>query len=271
MKCFAAEGSTGSAAREASRQARRLPKRVKNAGAKEAACQNGSWRPLKLPAPRATVLITLRRDGTASRRYLHLNPVRAKLVRSPEEWRWSSYAGYRRRSAVLDWVSYERVLGEFGADPAAARRSYVQFVRAGIDDPPVRPWKNAFGGLIVGSEVFASRVRRMLEGRPAAADVPQLRVLRPRPDLKRIAAVVAEHFGECGADWTAGRRSDDAGRAVAAYLARRRYGYRATEVAATLGYRVHSSVTMAVARVEAELARLRGTLKEIENQLAVDN
>ena len=47
--------------------------------------------------------------------------------------------------------------------------------------------------------------------------------------------------------------------------------YRATEVAATLGYRVHSSVTMAVARVEAELARLRGTLKEIENQLAVDN
>ncbi len=221
--------------------------------------------------PRATVLITLRRDGTASRRYLHLNPVRAKLVRSPEEWRWSSYAGYRRRSAVLDWVSYERVLGEFGADPAAARRSYVQFVWAGIDDPPIRPWKDAFGGLIVGSEVFASRVRRMLEGRPAAADVPQLRALRPRPDLKRIAAVVAEHFGGCGADWTAGRRSDDAGRAVAAYLARRRYGYRATEVAATLGYRVHSSVTMAVARVEAELARLRGTLKEIENQLAVDN
>ena len=98
-------------------------------------------------------------------------------------------------------------------------RSYVQFVRAGIDDPPVRPWKDAFGGLIVGSEVFASRVRRMLEGRLAAADVPQLRALRPRPDLKRIAAVVAEHFGGCGADWTAGRRSDDAGRAVAAYLA----------------------------------------------------
>ncbi len=40
----------GPAAREASRQARRLPKRVENAGAKEAACQNGSWRPLTLAA-----------------------------------------------------------------------------------------------------------------------------------------------------------------------------------------------------------------------------
>ena len=37
------------------------------------------------------------------------------------------------------------------------------------------------------------------------------------------------------------------------YPARLCDGYRATEVAATLGYRVHSSVTMTVARVEAEL------------------
>ncbi len=204
-------------------------------------------------------------------RYLHFNPVRATLVRSPEGWRWSSYAGYRGRKAALDWISYDRVLGEFGADPVAARRNYVRFVWAGIAEPPVRPWKNAFGGLIVGSEVFAARVRRMLDGRAPAADVPQLRVLRPRPDLKRIVAVVAEHFEACESDWTVGTRSDDAGRALAAYLARRRYGYRATEVAATLGYRGHSGVTMAVARVEADVAHFRGPLKALDAQRAIDN
>ena len=28
-------------------------------------------------------------------RYVHLNPVRAGLVRRPEQWEWSSYPGYR--------------------------------------------------------------------------------------------------------------------------------------------------------------------------------
>ena len=29
-------------------------------------------------------------------RYIHLNPVRARLVGRPADWPWSSYAGYRR-------------------------------------------------------------------------------------------------------------------------------------------------------------------------------
>ena len=30
-------------------------------------------------------------------RYIHLNPVRARLVERPEQWEWSSYPGYRTR------------------------------------------------------------------------------------------------------------------------------------------------------------------------------
>jgi REP element-mobilizing transposase RayT len=34
-------------------------------------------------------------DGyfTEISRYIHLNPLRAKLVQRPEQWKWSSYAG----------------------------------------------------------------------------------------------------------------------------------------------------------------------------------
>ena len=146
-------------------------------------------------------------------RYLHLNPVRAKLARSPEDWKWSSYAGYRRARAALGWVTYERVLGEFGGLGAEARRRYCRFVEAGISDPPAAPWKNAFGGLLVGSESFAMRVRRLLGNRERDQELPQLEPLRARPALERIVAVVAERFG-CKADeWASGRRSDAMGRA----------------------------------------------------------
>ncbi len=201
-------------------------------------------------------------------RYIHLNPVRARLVSKPEQWKWSSYAGYRGSKTALGWVTYDRVLGEFGGLGAEARRRYCRFVEAGIEDPPASPWKNAVGGFLVGSESFAMRVRRLLDGRQADPEVPQVRALRRRPGLDRIVAVVAEHFG-CGREeWSSGRRSDALGRAAAAYLARCRFGYSLVETAKALGYRGHSGVGTAVARVEAAGKSIHETLETLEKRLA---
>jgi putative transposase len=48
-------------------------------------------------------------------RFVHLNPVRARLVARPEQYPWSSYGGYQRASRTVAWVTHERVLGELGA------------------------------------------------------------------------------------------------------------------------------------------------------------
>jgi REP element-mobilizing transposase RayT len=38
-------------------------------------------------------------------RYVHLNPVRARLVEHPAAWPWSSYPGYAHRGRRLEWVA----------------------------------------------------------------------------------------------------------------------------------------------------------------------
>ena len=91
--------------------------------------------------------------------------------------------------------------------------------------------EDAKKGLLSGSTEFVARVRRMLGERREDPDVPQLRQLRPRPALETIKLEVAVGFGVAPGNWSPGRRSDDAGRAVAAYLARRRFGYSAAAVA----------------------------------------
>ncbi len=64
-------------------------------------------------------------------RYIHLNPVRASLVQRPGDYPWSSYAGYVHASKALNWVTYERVLRDFGpGSDAARRRRYVQYVES---------------------------------------------------------------------------------------------------------------------------------------------
>ena len=74
-------------------------------------------------------------------------------------------------------------------------------------------------------------------------------------------------FGQDTTRWSPGRRSDDASRAVAAYLARRRFGYAAGTVAAALGYRSASSIPRAVARVESGNQRLQRTVAKLERSL----
>ena len=74
----------------------------------------------------------------------------------------------------------------------------------------------------------------------------------------------------CGSNWPAGSRSDDASRAVAAYLARREYGYPAADVARALGYRGHRSVNSAIARVASRNRQLEQTLKDPVKTFADD-
>lgn len=200
-------------------------------------------------------------------RYIHLNPVRAKVVPRPEDYRFSSYLGYIRAARAVPWVTYARVLAEFGASAPRARRAYGQFVRAGVEQPPPSPFAGAVGALLVGSERFVAKMRELLEDREADDALPQLAPLKPRPPLAKIAKAVASHFGHDMSLWQPGRRVDDASRAVATYVARRAFGYSATEVAAAMGYRGHGSVYNAVARVENGPSQLKRTAKRLADQL----
>jgi len=65
-------------------------------------------------------------------RYIVLNPLRANIVTSPDEWQWSSHhylINWKRRPA---WLECDWLLSQFGNDPAKAISAYQTFVLAGI-------------------------------------------------------------------------------------------------------------------------------------------
>ena len=188
-------------------------------------------------------------------RYVHLNPARAGLVRHPDAWAWSSYPGYSRARDRLGWVDYGPVLSEFSNDERHARQVYRRYVMEGFETGLISPFADAAHGVVVGSERFVSKIVRMLESRPPDKEVPTLAKIRGRPDLGRVKSAVARIFGVAPSHWSAGRRCDDLGRAVAAYVARRACGLKAVDVAAALGYCNSSSVSTACQRVEDEMAK----------------
>ena len=98
-------------------------------------------------------------------RYVDLNPVRAGLVESPLQWRWSSYASHIGRAPALPWLATAALhdaLAERSAETDAqhreAQRNYKEWVAAGRG---VRLWEESLRqGRYLGDEAFVERMTR---------------------------------------------------------------------------------------------------------------
>jgi putative transposase len=66
-------------------------------------------------------------------RYIDLNPVRAKLVESPEEWKWGSFTSYFAKNNQKILIDEEKFLSFWGGDIEMGRNNYIEYVNAGLE------------------------------------------------------------------------------------------------------------------------------------------
>ena len=64
---------------------------------------------------------------------IHLNPVRAKMVETPEDYDWSSYKFHIGRQRSAKWLYRDFILGCFGKKVSIAQKRYQEFVNALTD------------------------------------------------------------------------------------------------------------------------------------------
>ena len=85
-------------------------------------------------------------------RYVHLNPVKAKLVKNPEDYRWSSMRYYLKEK------SPEFLFRDFTLDSFKSKEAYRQFVTEGLSQT-LDPFKDAIGGTFLGTEEFLEKLK----------------------------------------------------------------------------------------------------------------
>jgi REP element-mobilizing transposase RayT len=100
-------------------------------------------------------------------RYIHLNPVRAKLVRRAEDYRWSSHRAYLGQVRT-PWVDSEVVLRYFGATKKRAVQMYRAFIAAGSKQGHRVELYAAAAGRFLGSDEFVDEMKRRLGEAPMA-------------------------------------------------------------------------------------------------------
>jgi putative transposase len=89
-------------------------------------------------------------------RYIVLNPVRAKMVQLPGEWRWSSYIGTFDVAKTVPFLFRQKILSHFTKGKRVDFEAYKKFVCEGIEKKS--PFEGMGEGVVLGSEEFKGSV-----------------------------------------------------------------------------------------------------------------
>jgi len=187
-------------------------------------------------------------------RYVHLNPVRAKMVEHPKDYLWSSYPAYataRAAQAAPAWLDWQTVLGEHAKDMRKARLAYRRFLEAGLRRPPQSPLTSAVGGVFLGTSDWIDQLRASLAKEPVDHNVPARAQLRQRLTSEQVIHVVKQHFKVTEDVLRQPRRHRNEPRIAAIYLLRRLSNEPVHALARQFGDVSDAAVSQIVHRAEA--------------------
>jgi putative transposase len=201
-------------------------------------------------------------------RYMHLNPVRARLVKKAEEYKQSSSRAYLfKESQGLVFTDF--VLSGISTDPRKARRKYGEFVESGTGKNLTNPLQKVYGQAIAGSPAFIKKVAaRINKKSPSAKGLSRRTTAQRASDVERIFTALSTHFKVPRKTLFASRNTP---RNLAIYFAKKYTGLTNSEIGERFGNITYSAVTRVATRV-AERARkdkeLQRHVNELEKKLA---
>lgn len=117
-------------------------------------------------------------------RYIVLNPVRAKVVQRPEEYKWSSYRSTAGMEKPHQCLAREWMLGQFAERRKSAESKYKEFVAVGIGNKNI--WKEVKGQSLLGEDDFIEVLIEYARGYEDVEEIPKSQRYVTRPGLDRL-------------------------------------------------------------------------------------
>jgi len=130
-------------------------------------------------------------------RYIHLNPVRAGMVKTALEYLWSSYRYFVETGKKPKWLKTELVLEDFGGEGGRGYRRYREYVEKGAGKEIENPLKKVIASTFLGGTEFIESIKlKYLEKKEIdRSDLPALKKILRGPSLEEIEKAVTKVVG----------------------------------------------------------------------------
>lgn len=188
-------------------------------------------------------------------RYIHLNPVRVGLVKSPIDYRWSSHGAFIGKE-TLPWLTTDWTLSQFASMIGKARRGFTVFVADGICEGhrPEFHGRGMTDSRCIGEDRFVEQALIQAESKPVR-----------KVSIEDVISAVCEAYGIGKARISSRGMVSAEARGVAALLALELHGCDLVSLSREAA-RDASSLSSAAHRI-AERARLDEVLQAKINEL----
>lgn len=180
-------------------------------------------------------------------RYLHLNPVRARMVREPRGYPWSSHRVYLGDKDGVG-IAVEEILSRWSKRKKQAVAAYEQFVLDEVEQGHREDYYRVKEQRYLGDEEFVEKVERRVERVE--------RVLPVRMTVEEIVDRIGREYGKTPREILGrgrGRREAEL-RAIVSYVGREIGGLKLTQAAKVFARDV-SALSLGVKKLEARMLR----------------
>jgi putative transposase len=164
-------------------------------------------------------------------RYIHLNPVRAGMVRSPERYRYSGDHAYLQGKAT-EMIDPGTVLSMLGG-----RQAYRRFVKDGLSEGHKEEYYAVEDQRFLGGEGFGERLLKKKPGLPGKN--PPRSIETAARELAKLLKIEVQALRSPDRGWAVSKA-----RTLAAYVLVRRLGYRLSDVADSFGRDIATLATL---------------------------
>ena len=122
-------------------------------------------------------------------RYIHLNPVKEKIVSDPARYQWSSYAAFMNGGPQKNFLKTQWLLSQFGPPTRTARAAFQRFTMEGLKDV-WDPSGGAIGGSLLGNSAFIDQAQKEWVPKTKNSSISRLREIQKPVETGEIESIV---------------------------------------------------------------------------------
>lgn len=196
-------------------------------------------------------------------RYIHRNPVRAKICKSVDDYTWTSHHGYISNGKKWEWLHKRFLLSMFSRQSSKAKKAYIDFLQDGDTQEVTYFFSKKSIPAVFGSADFIEWVKKKFYQHKQHNEVPESRQLSPT--IADIKEAVCQLYKENEKVLEVSKRGQvNEPRNIAIYLARKHSGLKLSEIGVEFGLEKYSSVSSIVIRTEQLIAQRKLLKQRVE-------
>lgn len=186
-------------------------------------------------------------------RYIHLNPITAKITKSLDSYPWSSYLDYVNKEQKNSWLKVTEARAMLNG--SNQRLAYMKFVAAGIDQETQAFYDKKNMPVIFGSKEFKEKILNGVEEEQLQSSRSDYNKTKEAPSMNDVERVCAVYFKVDKEELHKTHDKGNEARKIAIYGSRVWAKEKLSKIADYYHCQNHSSISKTVKNIQVKIER----------------